>query len=116
MQINHRRLPRVDVLAISGRLEAVETPNLQNQINQLFNAGRYRILLDLGELEYINSAALRILVSARKRAQEHRIAGSEHGDVRIVNLPPRVKQVFDLVGFTTLFDIYDDMVEAVASF
>ena len=40
----------------------------------------------------------------------------DRGDVRIVNLPPRIKEVFDLTGFTSLFQIYDDLVEAVGSF
>lgn len=116
MEVEHRTLPRLDVLKISGRLDPVETPRLQELINQLFDKGRSRILLDLADLDYINSAALRILVSARKRAHELKAEGSGRGDVRIVHLPPRIKQVFDLVGFTSLFEIYDDMVDAVASF
>ncbi len=116
MEVVHRPLPRLDVLKISGRLDPLETPRLQETINQIFAQGRSRILLDLADLEYINSAALRILVSARKRAHEMKADGPGRGDVRIVNLPPRIKQVFDLVGFTSLFEIYDDMVDAVASF
>jgi anti-sigma B factor antagonist len=109
-------MQRLDLLTISGRLDPVAAAKLQEEINKLFDTGHWRILLDLGQLEYISSPALRVLVSARKRAREHRIGGSERGDVRIVNLQERVRKVFDLVGFTGLFDIYDNMVDAVASF
>jgi anti-sigma B factor antagonist len=116
MEITHRRLNRVDVIAPSGRLTAAEAPQLQEQLNQLFNEGRYRILLDFANLEYISSPGLRVLIEARKRAREWKLTDFDRGDVRIVNLPPRIKEVFDLTGFTSLFHIYDDLVEAVGSF
>jgi anti-sigma B factor antagonist len=116
MEITHRRLNRVDVVGISGRLTAAEAPELQEQLNALFTEGRYRILLDFANLEYISSPGLRVLIEARKRAREWKITDFDRGDVRIVNLPPRIKEVFDLTGFTSLFHIYNDMVEAVGSF
>lgn len=116
MEVSHRRLNRVDVLSISGRLTAAEAPELQEHVNRLFNDGRYRILLDFSNLDYISSPGLRVLIEARKRAREWKLTELERGDVRIVNLPPRIKEVFDLTGFTSLFQIYDDLVEAVGSF
>jgi anti-sigma B factor antagonist len=116
MDITHRRLNRVDVVGVSGRLTAAEAPDLQERLNQLFNEGRYRILLDFADLEYISSPGLRVLIEARKRAREWKLTDFDRGDVRIVNLPSRIREVFDLTGFTSLFHIYDDIVEAVGSF
>lgn len=116
MEITHRRLNRVDVVGISGRLTAAEAPELQERLNELFTEGRYRILLDFEKLDYISSPGLRVLIEARKRAREWKITDFDRGDVRIVNLPPRIKEVFDLTGFTSLFHIYSDVVEAVGSF
>lgn len=116
MELAHRRLNRVDVLAISGRVQAPEALQLQERINALFAEGRYRLVLDLEKLDYISSPGLRVLIEARKRAREWKLSDLERGDVRIVHLPPRIKEVFDLTGFTSLFQIYDDPVEAVGSF
>ncbi len=116
MEITHRRLPRVDVLSVSGRVQAPEAAQLREHIDRLFNEGRYRLVLDLEQLEYISSGGLRVLIEARKRAQAHKLTGSERGDVRIVHLPPQVKNVFDLTGVTSLFQIYDDLLEAVGSY
>ena len=116
MELAHRRMHRVDVLTISGRLQAPEAAQLQERLNQLFAEGRFRLLLDLQNLEYISSAGLRVLIEARKRAREWKLTDFDRGDVRVVNLPPRIKEVFDLTGFTSLFQIYDDLVEAVGSF
>lgn len=116
MDITHRRLNRVDILSVGGRLTAADAPQLQERFNELFREGRYRIVLDLQNLEYISSPGLRVLIEARKRAREWKLTDFDRGDVRIVNLPPRIKEVFDLTGFTPLFQIYDDVVEAVGSF
>ncbi len=116
MEIVHRRMNRVDILSVSGRMQAPEAVQFQERINQLFSEGRFRILLDFTNLEYISSPGLRVLIEARKRAREWKMTDFERGDVRIVNLPPRIKEVFDLTGFTSLFQIYDDLVEAVGSF
>ena len=116
MELTHRRLNRVDVLSITGRIQAPEASKLQEQINELFAEGRFRLLLDLQKLEYISSPGLRVLIEARKRSREWKLSDFDRGDVRIVHLPPRIKEVFDLTGFTSLFQIFDDLVEAVGSF
>lgn len=116
MEITHRRMNRVDLVSVAGRVDAATAPQLKQQIDALFDEGRYRIVLDLAQLEYISSPGLRVLIEARKRAREWKITDLEGGDIRIANLPPRIKEVFDLTGFTSLFELYNDTVEAVGSF
>ncbi|HEX9370257.1 MAG TPA: STAS domain-containing protein [Roseiflexaceae bacterium] len=116
MEITHKRLNRVDLLTIVGRLDAASAPQLRQQIEALFDEGRCRLVLDLAGLEYVASPGLRVLIEARKRARDRKITDLEGGDVRIANLPPRIKEVFDLTGFTSLFEIFPDTVEAVGSF
>ncbi|HMO57010.1 MAG TPA: STAS domain-containing protein [Roseiflexaceae bacterium] len=116
MEIQHKRLHRVDLLAIRGRLDAANAPDLKQLLEELFDQGRYRIVLDLEHLEYVASPGLRVLIEARKRARDRKLSDLEGGDVRIANLPPRIKEVFDLTGFTSLFEIFPDPVEAVGSY
>jgi anti-sigma B factor antagonist len=116
MEITHKRLNRVDLLTVVGRMDAASAPQLKQQIDALFDQGRFRIVLDLAGLEYIASPGLRVLIEARKRARDWKITDLEGGDLRIANLPPRIKEVFDLTGFTSLFEIFNDSVEAVGSF
>lgn len=116
MEITHKRFNRVDLLTITGRMDATTAPKLKQEIDSLFSEGRYRIVLDAAGLEYVSSPGLRVLIEARKRAREWKITDLEGGDVRIANLPPRIKEVFDLTGFTALFDLFKDTTEAVGSF
>ncbi len=116
MELIHRRLRHVDVLEIYGRIGSQEAAHLKERIDQCFKAGRYHLVLDLSHLESISSAGLRVLLDARKRARGAHLVFDGPGDVRLVNLPPRIKDVFDLTGLTDLFQRYDELVEAVASY
>lgn len=116
MELAHKAYNRVDVVSLKGRLAADTKEALENKIDEIFDAGRHRLVLDLQGLEYISSPGLRVLIEARKRAREWKISDLDRGDVRIANLPDRIREVFDLTGFTPLFQIYDDLTEAVGSF
>lgn len=116
MEITHKGFNRVDLLTLAGRLDAASSAQFKHQIDALFEQGRYRIVLDMADLEYIASPGLRVLIEARKRARDPKLTNFEGGDVRITNLPPRIKEVFDLTGFTSLFEIFTDVTEAVGSF
>ena len=116
MEMSHRRMNRVDVLALSGQMMAPEAATVKEQIDRLLDEGRSRIILDMADLTYISSGGLRVLIEARRRAQQTRAADRAMGDLRIVNLPPRIKAVFDLTGFTTYFQTYDNLAEAIDSF
>lgn len=116
MELTHKVYNRVDVIALKGRLAADTKAELEAKFQEIFDAGRHRVVLDLKGLEYISSPGLRVLIEARKRAREWRFSELERGDTRIATLPDRIREVFDLTGFTPLFQIYDDLIEAVASF
>jgi anti-sigma B factor antagonist len=116
MEIQHRQLNRVDVLSLSGRLDAASSPQLKEQIDALLSQNRCRIVLDLSGLEALSSAGLRILADARKRARDRKITDIEGGDVRIAGPSKYIKELLDLTGFSTMFEIYPDTGGAVGSF
>jgi anti-sigma B factor antagonist len=116
MEITHRQFHRVDLLSLSGRLDAASAPQLREAIEHLFHTGHYRIVLDMQHLAHISSAGLRVLTDARKRAREWKITDLEGGDIRLASVPPNIGEVFNLTGMSSLFAIYDDATAAVGSF
>jgi anti-sigma B factor antagonist len=116
MEITHKSFARVDLLSIHGRLDAASAPQLKQKLDELFDQGRYQIVLDLADLNYVASPGLRVLIEARKRARDRKITNLEGGDLRLANMPDRIREVFDLTGFTSLFEVYDDTLSAVGSF
>ena len=93
-----------------GRLDAVTVPALEAVLDQHLTAGHVRIVLDMTGVTYLSSSGLRAMLRARKTAQ----AGG--GNMVLCGMTPRVREVFEMIGFTSLFQVFDAVPEAAASF
>ncbi|MBK8434824.1 MAG: STAS domain-containing protein [Chloroflexi bacterium] len=91
---------RNQLIGIKGRLDHDLTAPLDYLLRTLMEQGQSQLVVDLTAVTYINSGGLRVLVSARRRAQE--IGGS----LTLLGLSPRLLEIFQMVGFDTLFPIY----------
>ncbi len=116
MEITHRRLPRVDVLSMSGRMLEPDAAQLGARITELFDQGYVRLILDMTGLEFMSSPGLRVMIEARRRAENARAHGGGRGDVRLAGAGPYIKEILERTGFTSYFPVYDDLLAAVSSF
>ena len=106
------RQPRgaVEVLALSGQLDAHTFPQLQETLEALAQEGRQQVVLDCAKLEYVSSAGLGVL---KKMSRELREA---QGDIRLAALTPKIKNVVDLLGFSQVIQVFPDPEAAIQSF
>jgi anti-anti-sigma factor len=111
METTEKAFKRYTILHVSGRVDADTSPNLEKQINKILSKGQYHLIVDLGGVDYISSAGLRVLVSALKKSRRY-----NRGDVRLAGLSARLKEAFQLVGFNKLFQIFGDAEDAAGSF
>jgi anti-sigma B factor antagonist len=88
------------LVSVDGRLDHTQTPALENTLNALIDEGHHRLIVDLSELTYINSGGLRCLVTAWRKAKK------EEGNLLLSGLRARVLEVFSMVGFDKVFDVY----------
>lgn len=84
-------------IAIEGRLDTTTAPQLEAELKSSLN-GVSELVLDLGKLEYISSAGLRVLLSAQK-------VMNAQGSMKIINVIPEVMEVFEITGFTDILTI-----------
>jgi anti-sigma B factor antagonist len=97
------------VVSIIGSLDALTAPQLAQVFRQQFAENHYHLVGDLSELEYTSSAGLRVLLSASKESRQH------GGDLRLAAVRPKVMNVLDLSGFTSILKFFPDVASAVAS-
>jgi anti-sigma B factor antagonist len=100
----------LSVLALEGYLDAHTAPEFEKAVQTEFEAGRVRLVVECSRLTYISSAGLGVFMSF---IEEIREAG---GDIKICGLAPKVFQVFDILGFSALFDIVPDLPGAIQRF
>ena len=85
------------VLAVSGRLDTMTAPELENVIKENMD-GVEELVLDFKDLEYISSAGLRVVLGARK-------AMGNKGSFAVRNLCSDVREIFDITGFSDIITI-----------
>jgi anti-sigma B factor antagonist len=90
----------VRLLALSGRLDTETSADLELALQDLKDAGATRFVIDLGEIGYVSSAGLRVLLALAKQLDGGR------GSLKLCALNDAVRQVFDVAGFSRMFAIF----------
>ena len=110
MNINERTENGVMVYKVEGRVDSAGAVDLDLALQSAVAENHYRLILDMADVNYINSAGLRTLADILTRAKEH------GGDLKLVALNPKVSRVLQIVGFYNFFNIYDSVPNAMAEF
>ena len=95
-------------LALSGHLDSDTSKKLEERFTESYERGERYFIFDCAGLEYISSAGLRVLLLAAKRLER------TEGDVVLAALQGHVQRVFDLTGFSGIFNSYATADEAAA--
>jgi anti-anti-sigma factor len=96
-----------EVVAVSGRLDTIESPKLEKKLVEILDAGKNRIVLDCEGVDYVSSSGLRVFLLLMKRTSQ------SEGRFYLANIKPDVREVIDISGFSKLIGIYDTVDQAV---
>ena len=97
MDINQKSEGTTLTIALSGRLDAVSARDLDKVISTSLD-GVKDVIFDLADLSYVASAGLRVLFVAQKRMKKQ-------GSMKLINVRPEVKQIFEVTRFIDFFTI-----------
>jgi len=111
MKSNSRQIDGVTVLDLSGRITLGEgSVILRDTIRDLIGRGQRKILLNLGDVSYIDSSGIGELVSAFTTVR------NQGGELKLLNLTKKVHDLLQITKLYTVFDIKDDEATAIKSF
>lgn len=101
--------PGARIVRFVGDLDATNVEGVVEEIFGLLNEGTLNIVADFDKLRYVNSTGLGILLHFSKSAKE------KGGCFKIANVNENVYEIIEIIGATTLLDLYDDVEEAIKS-
>jgi anti-sigma B factor antagonist len=110
LQISLRDRDEIKIVAIEGNLDTTTAPDAESCLNELVNDGSTKILVDFTAVDYISSAGLRVLLATAKKMQ------AVGGSLRMCGLNEAVQEVFDISGFSTIFNLHGEENDALAAF
>jgi len=111
MKSSTRQVGGVTIVDLSGRITLGEgSVTLRDTVHDLLSKGLKRILLNLGDVNYIDSSGIGELVSAFTAAKK------QGGELKLLNLTKKAHDLLQITKLYTVFDVKDDEVAAVTSF
>ena len=111
INISERQAGDVAVLDLNGKVTIGEgSVALRNAIRRLLGEGKNKILLNLGGVGYIDSSGIGELVSSFTAVNK------EGGVRKLLNLTQKIQDLLAITKLLTVFDVYEDEAEALASF
>jgi anti-sigma B factor antagonist len=110
MVLHARRLDDVIILDLSGRITMGEgTKILREHIQRLLEAGDRKFLLNLADVDYIDSSGLGELVTSFTTVR------NQEGQLKLLNLTKRVQDLLQITKLLTVFETFDSEAEALKS-
>ncbi len=101
---------QVSIIKVGGFIDTTTSSEVERALNSLLKQNRYNIIIDLGNVDYISSAGWGIFISEIKSIREH------NGDLKLVRMIPDVYEIFELLEFHHILDVYDATEDAIMKF
>ena len=108
METRTKKEKHATVVSVKGKLDAVSSPEFEKELSELIGQGEKDFIIDLGELAYLSSAGLRVILATVKRLKE------KEGKLFLCALKDLVKEVFEISGFGAIIPVYDSVESALA--
>ncbi len=98
------------VLAVTGRVEAGNAPELEREVVAEIDKGAIHLVLDCSRLDYIASAGLRVLLVIAQRIND------DGGRFAVAAVPHRIREILAISGFDQVIAVADSPDQAIATF
>jgi anti-sigma B factor antagonist len=111
LQISERDVGEIKVIDMVGHLDTNTSAEAEQYLSKLIDDQDFnKILINFKDLNYISSAGLRILLVTTKKVK------GKGGELKLSNMAPVVKEVFDISGFSMIISVHIDEEEALSKF
>ncbi|HKS40973.1 MAG TPA: STAS domain-containing protein [Blastocatellia bacterium] len=111
LTIKERQAGDVTILDLSGKITIGEgSVQLREAVRKLLDDGKKKILLNLGDVSYVDSSGIGELVSS------YTTTGNQGGQLKLLNLTKKIQDLLMITKLLTVFQTYDNEADAVASF
>lgn len=111
METTSKKFKNCDMIVLNGRVDSATAHQLTEALETITNNGRFKVVLDMGGLEYMSSAGFRALLAGQRVCKRY-----NRGEIVLAAVPERIREALELVGFIELFKIYPNALEAVGNF
>ncbi len=111
MDVTTTQYKRCDVVKMVGRVDSNTAPQLADALSAITEAGRYKIVFDMSEVNFMSSKGWWVLIDTQKTCKRYK-----RGELILAHVNAEIRKSLDLVGMGSYFKVYDDVTSAVGDF
>ena len=97
------------MLKLNGEVDVYTAPKLKSRLIDLVDQGKFKIIVDLEEVDFMDSSGLGVLVGGLKRVRSH------DGTIALICTQENILKIFRITGLVKVFPIFEDHDQAVKS-
>jgi anti-sigma B factor antagonist len=109
MEIKADKVDGQMVVSLSGRIDSTAAVEFEEKLIEIIDTGCHTMVIDFHRIQFISSAGLRVLLLAAKKVKPY------GGKLLLCSMSKDVREVFDISGFSSIFDIHDNVSSAISS-
>lgn len=110
MSLNIEDKGTVKVVSLVGKLDVNLSVSIEAELEQLVESGSHYLILELSGIEYLSSSGIRVFISIMRKIKD------KNGRLVLACVPDIIKKILKTVELEDLFEVYDSVDDAVASF
>lgn len=110
MSLNIDDKGKVKVVSLVGKLDVNLSVSIEAELEQLVESGSHYLILELSGIEYLSSSGIRVFISIMRKIKD------KNGRLVLACVPDIIKKILKTVELEDLFEVYDSVDDAVASF
>ena len=110
MSLNIEDKGNVKIVKLSGKLDVNLSMSIESELEQLVDSGSNNIILELSGVEYLSSSGIRVLISIMRKIKDN------NGRLVLSYITDIIKKILKTVELEDLFEVYENVDEALASF
>lgn len=107
MNLEHRTVESVDIVKLPERLMMVDAADVRNSLRRIIKQSSARLVLDLSDMEFIDSSGLAALVNSLQAARKRQ------GDIYLIHMNDTVRTLFELTQLHNVFNVCDSEAGAI---
>jgi anti-sigma B factor antagonist len=108
--INKKQQDNITILNLNGFLDAHTSVELEKYFDDILSEENYKIVVNFEKLTYISSAGLGVFMAFIETARNN------SGDIKLCAMSDKIYNIFDMLGFPILFEIYKEEKSAIDKF
>lgn len=105
-----KTLEDISIIKLNGYLDAHTAPKLEEAISNLLKEGKFKIIVNFADMNYISSAGLGVFMAFIEKIR------TNGGDIKFSSMSQKIYNVFDLIGFPLIYEFYNSDEEAINKF